>query len=87
MPRIRGRAAAAALLSGALLFGTVACSDDDGDGDAELETPDVTSPDLDPGTGDGLPGDDGDEAPGDNPDAPDLDPGPGDGAPGDSDDG
>jgi len=76
----------ASLVLGALLVGPVACSDTDGDGNPEIEAPDFTTPDLDPGAGEGAPGDSGDEAPGDNPDAPDADPGAGDGAPGDADD-
>ena len=80
------RSLKAALVLGALIASPIACSDDDGDGNPEIETPDVTSPDLDPGEGEGAPGDSDDEAPGDNPDAPDLDPGNGDGAPGDADD-
>lgn len=69
----RGAAVASAALIG--VFG-VACSDDDGDGDPEVEAPDVTSPDLDPGEGDGVPGDSSDEAPGDTgatDDLPDVD--------------
>jgi hypothetical protein len=75
MHRTTTRKLAAALLAGALVAGGAACSDDDGDGD-----PDVTTPDMAPGArvhvrcvrvvarglvvavaGDGAPGDADDE--------------------------
>ena len=44
----------------ALSFGVAACSDDDDDDDVIEETV-PGNPDLDPGEGSGLPGDEGDE--------------------------
>lgn len=70
-----GRRLVAATAAGVLALTGVACSDDDNDGNPEIEAPDVESPDvdapdmdtpdLDPGEGGGLPGDSSDEAPGD----------------------
>lgn len=89
----RSRVAAAVVAASLAVLG--GCSDDDGDGNREVETPDVdapdmTTPDLDPGSGSGLPGDSGDEDPGaddtDGSGNPDLDPGDGEGLPGDEGD-
>ncbi len=65
-----GRRVVATTAAAVLALTGVACSDDDNDGNPEIEVPDVESPnldtpDLDPGEGDELPGDSGDEAPGD----------------------
>jgi hypothetical protein len=83
--RIRTRKTVAVASAAVLgLFGA-ACTDDDNDGNPEIESPeinrdngtrDLDSPDLDPGEGDGLPGDRSDEAPGDRgatDDLPDVD--------------
>ena len=70
----------------ALVLGGAACSDDGSEVD-EIEE-EIDNADLDPGEGDGLPGDSSDEGNGadDDVDAPDLDPGAGEGLPGDSQD-
>ena len=65
-----GRRVVATTAAAVLALTGVACSDDDNDGNPEIEAPDVEppnpdTPDLDPGEGDELPGDSGDEAPGD----------------------
>lgn len=59
-----GRRVVATTAAAVLALTGVACSDDDNDGNPEIEVPDVESPnldtpDLDPGEGDELPGDSG----------------------------